>query len=101
MIIRIDNNTFFSICVEILKVGKNDFNLIQKEACVNIYPGLYFDLQGISQTWDNNLKPAYILYVSHLLNLLPFILKICNDFIKKFQRRNSSFSSFKKSWILL
>jgi hypothetical protein len=49
MIIGVSHNTLSGVLVEILKIGQDNLDLVQQEACVDVDPFLDLDLQGISQ----------------------------------------------------
>jgi hypothetical protein len=48
MVIGIDLNSFGSIGIEVLKIGQNNLDLVEKEVGVDIDPALYFDFKRIS-----------------------------------------------------
>lgn len=45
-------DTFNGVFVEVLKVGKDSFYLIQKEVGVNVDPFVNLNFEGISETRD-------------------------------------------------
>jgi len=48
MVIWINSDTFLSVFVKVLEVGKNNLNLVQEESSVDINPFLDFNFQRVS-----------------------------------------------------
>lgn len=45
VIVGVNKNSFPGVCVEVLKIGQDNLDLVQKEISVDIDPSLDFDFQ--------------------------------------------------------